>query len=81
MACPTCSHTMVHLTSAHGMKFYWCSRCGTLKTVCAAGHEDVSTAALVSRVKDLEDLLGPNFKPHLHRIGILESIRPEHERQ
>lgn len=85
MSCPTCSHTLIHLTSAHGMKFYWCPRCGTLKTECAAGHDDVSTPTLVERCRTFEeaDLRTGDFPPFLHawaKLGIHESIHPEGER-
>lgn len=35
MACPTCDHTMQNL-GVNGQKIFWCSRCGTLKTVSAS---------------------------------------------
>lgn len=42
MACPTCDHTMRNF-GVENQKIFWCSRCGTLKTVNGDYEENSQT--------------------------------------
>lgn len=49
MPCSICNHTVQNLGVAD-RRVFWCSRCGTVKTV-DDDHENVSVPWLVDRVK------------------------------
>lgn len=80
MTCPTCDHTMHQLGCCviTGMPFFWCVRCGTIKTC----DNEPAAPALVTRCQTFEDALanpitgavGANLRLLWHTLGIDESI-------
>lgn len=78
MSCPTCDHTMTAIgCRVSDRDFFWCPRCGTIKT-CEA--EEAVVPDLVRRCRKFIDTAGTAFAliPSLHEqwqwVGIKESI-------
>jgi hypothetical protein len=78
MACPTCEHTMQNLGVPEA-RYFWCPRCGTVRSVAPDGFENVSTPLLVGRCRRFEEECPP--RRDWHWLGIEESIYRPEERQ
>jgi len=81
MACPTCDYTLQHVVSSNVRKFYWCSRCGTLKEENLIFKDDdelregYEVPSLVARVRELlRNLPQVDVQEECQRLGISESV-------
>ena len=84
MACPTCDHTMSHLGETvdgpYRRVFWWCPRCGTIRTDSAGAFDDVpklvnSCREFAANMKDYHATM-----LEYRRVGITESINVPAER-
>lgn len=81
MPCPTCDHTMQSVRTGEEENIYWCNRCGTMKIENSSNtHADIDTPMIVGRLRDFIPKLAASDRWESHRIGIVESIYPPHER-
>jgi hypothetical protein len=88
MSCPTCDHTMQRLNE-HWPAYYYCPRCGTLRTVQIGllSPDDVAVPKLVTRCQEFQrdfikraaSLSWDRFVNAWHHLGIQESIWPLQE--
>lgn len=80
MSCPTCDHTMQSLgvDAQQAKRFYWCPRCGTIKTVITSCNDEIDDCPkLVERCREYaeSDCLLDKFARHWWKtMGIAESI-------
>lgn len=84
MTCPTCSSPMQRLGGELGIAWFWCPRCGTVKSRVTDEDEIEQSAgeapALVRRCRQLVASSPPWYRTDLHRYGIIEACLLPHER-
>lgn len=93
MSCPTCDHTMQGLLSADDCdllapRFFWCPRCGTLRTQGVDGERTVDESPkLVERCRRFRQWMrkASEAKSKVYdewcRYGIAESITKPEDRE
>ncbi len=54
MACPTCDHTMQAIVAGDMAAFWWCPRCGTVRSFRSGGRVADSVPRLVEHVRSIE---------------------------
>lgn len=54
MTCPTCDHTMAMIGRQEEICVFHCARCGTVKTMHAAGTFDIYVPTLVERCRSFD---------------------------
>lgn len=81
MPCPTCGHTLSHLTDA-APALHWCERCGTITVGLpdATGVVHAHAPKLVERCRDYAKLVN-NVGGIWRTLGIAESIHLPGERE
>lgn len=80
MSCPTCDHTMHQMgCRSTDLPFFWCPRCGTIKTCDAT----VGVPVLIDRCRKFGESLIGECAEHTFQwkqLGIAESINVPTER-
>ncbi len=79
MPCPTCSHTMQEVAIRGSLAFWWCPRCGTLRSTGGGNIRD-ERPMLVERLRAYSPTLTQQGHGEWHRLGITKAIYPEGER-